>query len=121
MPGITNWRRESRSQTLAYRNTETDMRVVLHRALDSYRYKWSGVILVDGYPIWSQGYETKDVKSFRDALRERPIPELSCQECPNVDVLLMEMDTAEHDPLRIDVQPFLFERFLITTVVDDAT
>jgi len=47
MPPITNWRRESRSPTLAYRNTETCARAVLHRAPDSYRYKWRGAILVD--------------------------------------------------------------------------
>jgi len=78
MPRITNWRRESRTPTLAYRNTETGARAVLHRAPDSYRYKWRGVILVDGYPVWSRGYETKDAKSFRDELRKRPAPELSC-------------------------------------------
>jgi len=76
MPRITNWRRESRTPTLAYRNTETGARAVLHRAPDSYRYKWRGVILVDGYPVWSRGYETKDAKSFRDELRKRPAPEL---------------------------------------------
>jgi len=88
MPRITNWRRESRTPTLAYRNTETGARAVLHRAPDSYRYKWRGVILVDGYPVWSRGYETKDAKSFRDELRKRPAPELSCPECPNSDVAI---------------------------------
>jgi len=72
MPRITNWRRESRSPTLAYRNTETGVQAVLHRAPDSYRYKWRGAILVDGYPVWSRGYETKDATAFRDELRERP-------------------------------------------------
>ena len=86
MPPITNWRRESRSPTLAYRNTETGARAVLHRAPDSDRYTWRGAILVDGYPVWSQGYETKDVTSVRDELRERPAPVLICPECPNNDV-----------------------------------
>ena len=86
MSRITNWKRESRSPTLAYRNTETRARAVLHRAPGSYRYKWRGAILVDGYPVWSRGYETKDAKSFRDELRDRPAPELSCPECPNSDV-----------------------------------
>jgi len=80
MPRITNWRRESRSPTLAYRNTETGVQAVLHRAPDSYRYKWRGAILVDGYPVWSRGYETKDATAFRDELRERPAPDLSCPE-----------------------------------------
>jgi len=88
MPRITNWRRESRTPKLAYRNTETGARAVLHQAPDSYRYKWRGVILADGYPVWSWGYETKDAKSFRDELRKRPAPELSCPECPNSDVAI---------------------------------
>ncbi len=62
----------------------------MHRAPDSYRYKWRGAILVDGYPVWSRGYETKDAKSFPDALRKRPTPELSCPECPNDDVRVGE-------------------------------
>ncbi|ELY93158.1 DUF7568 family protein [Natrialba taiwanensis] len=90
MPRITNWRRESRSPTLAYRNTETGARAVLHRAPDSYRYKWRGAIIVDGYPVWSRGYETKDATSFRDELRERPAPDLSCPVCPNDDVRVGE-------------------------------
>ena len=90
MPRITNWRRESRSPTLAYRNTETGARAVLHRAPDSYWYKWRGAILVDGYPVWSRGYETKDATSFRDELRERPVPDLSCPECPSNDVRVGE-------------------------------
>jgi len=92
MPRITNWRRESRSTTLACRNTETGARAVLHRASDSYRYKWRGAILVDGYPVWSRGYETKDAKSFRDELQKRPAPELSCPECPNDHVLVGEKE-----------------------------
>ena len=51
MPKITNWRRESRSPTLAYRNNETGTRAVLHRAPDSYRYKWREAILVGGYLV----------------------------------------------------------------------
>ncbi len=81
MSRITNWRRESRTPTLEYRNTETGARAVLHRAPDSYRYKWRGAILVDGYPVWSRGYETKDAKAFRNVLRDQPTPELSCREC----------------------------------------
>ena len=88
MPRITNWRRESRTPTLEYRNTETGARAVLHRAPDSYAYKWRGAILVDGYPVWSRGFETKNVIVFRDALRDRPVPELTCPECPNGDVLV---------------------------------
>ncbi|WP_255194721.1 DUF7568 family protein [Natronobeatus ordinarius] len=90
MPRITNWRRESRTPTLKYRNAETGAIAVLHRTPDSYVYKWRGAILVDGYPIWSRGYETKDAKSFREELRERPAPELSCPECPNDDILVGE-------------------------------
>ena len=90
MPRITNWRRESRSPTLAYRNTETGARAVLHRAPNSYRYKWRGAIIADGYPVWSRGYETKDATSFRDELRERPAPDLNCPECPNDDVRVGE-------------------------------
>jgi len=89
MPRITNWRRESRSPTLAYRNTETGVQAVLHRAPDSYRYKWRGAILVDGYPVWSRGYETKDATAFRDELGSVPPgPQLS--ECPNEDVRVGE-------------------------------
>ncbi|ADE01888.1 DUF7568 family protein [Haloferax volcanii] len=88
MPRITNWRRESRSPTLAYRNTETGARAVLHRAPDSDRYKWRGAILVDGYPVWSHGYEMKDAKSFRNELRKRPSPELSCPECLHDDIVV---------------------------------
>jgi predicted RNA-binding Zn-ribbon protein involved in translation (DUF1610 family) len=41
-----------------------------------------------------RGYETKDEKSFRDALRTRPAPELSCPECGNKDVLVGEKSAA---------------------------
>ncbi|MDR5673589.1 hypothetical protein RH858_10610 [Halalkaliarchaeum sp. AArc-GB] len=88
MPRITNWRRESRTPALRYRNTETGARAILHRALDSYRYKWRGAILVDGYPVWSRGYETKEATTFRDALRDRPAPELSCPECLNEAIVI---------------------------------
>jgi len=36
------------------------------------------------------GYETKDATAFRDELRERPRPDLSCPECPNEDVRVGE-------------------------------
>ena len=90
MPPITNWRRESRPPTLAYRNTETGARAILHRAPDSYRYKWRGAIIADGYPVWSRGYETKDATSFRDELWERSAPAIRCPECPNDDVRVGE-------------------------------
>ncbi|WP_321169367.1 hypothetical protein [Halorubrum sp. CSM-61] len=48
------------------------------------------LILIDGYPVWSRGYETKDATSFRDELRERPAPDLNCPECPNDDVRVGE-------------------------------
>jgi len=73
-PRITNWTRESRTPSLAYRNTETGARAVLHRGPDSYRYKWRAAILVDGYPVWSRGFETKQATVFRDTLRDRPTP-----------------------------------------------
>ena len=88
MSPITNWRRESRSPTLAYQNTETGARAVLHRAPDSYRYKWRGTILVDGYPVWSRGHETKDATALRDKLEKRSQPELRCPECPNDEVVV---------------------------------
>jgi predicted RNA-binding Zn-ribbon protein involved in translation (DUF1610 family) len=94
MPRITIWARERRTPTLEYRNTETGARAVLHRAPDSYHYTWRGAILVAGYPFWARGYETKDEKSFRDALRTRPAPELSCPECGNEDVLVGEKAAA---------------------------
>ena len=90
MPRITNWQRESRTPILAYRNTETGSRAILHRAPDSYRFKWRGAILIDGYPIWSRGFETKEGTTFRDELRDRPAPELCCPECPNDDVRVGE-------------------------------
>ena len=88
MPRIPNWARESQVPSLKYRNTETNARAVLHRAPDSYDHKWRGAILVDGYPVWSLGFSTKDETTFRDALRERPAPELGCPECPNDDVVV---------------------------------
>ena len=88
MSRITNWQRESRSPTLAYRNTETGARAVLHRAPHSYRYKWRAAILADGYPVWSRGFETKETTTFRDVLRDKPAPELTCPECPNDDVVV---------------------------------
>jgi len=90
MSRITNWTRESRTPSLAYRNTETGARAVLHRAPDSYRYKCRATILVVGYPVWSRGFETKQATAFRDTLRDRPNPKLSCPECPNDDVLVGE-------------------------------
>ena len=88
MARITNWQRKSRTPTLQYRNTETGARAVLHRAPDTYRYKWRGAILVDGYPAWSRGYETKDAKAFRNVLRDQPTPELRCPECLDGDVVV---------------------------------
>ncbi len=88
MPRITNWRQKNHTPTLEYRNTETSARAVLHRAPDSYRYKWRRAILVDGYLVWSRGYETKDATAFRDVLRDRPAPNLGCPECLNGDVVV---------------------------------
>ncbi len=88
MPRITNWRHESHTPTLVDRNTETKAQAVLHRTLNSYRYNWRGAILVDGYPVWSQGYETKETTTFRDVLRDKSTPELTCPECLNNDVVV---------------------------------
>ena len=60
MTRLTNWTRESRTPTLAYRHTETDVRAVLHRAPKSYVHKWRAALLVEGYPVWSRGFTTKD-------------------------------------------------------------
>jgi predicted RNA-binding Zn-ribbon protein involved in translation (DUF1610 family) len=90
MPRIPHWARKSRSPTLAYRNTKTDARAVLHRAPDSYRYTWRGVILAEGYPIWVRGSPTKEAAAFREALRERPAPELACPDCGTADVVVGE-------------------------------
>jgi len=90
MPRITNWRRESRSPTLAYRNTETGVQAVLHRAPDSYRYKWRGAILVDGYPVWSRGTRRKTRRRSVTSSRGASRPDLSCPECPNEDVRVGE-------------------------------
>jgi len=87
---ITNCRRESCMPPLAYRNTETGARPALNRPSDSYRYIWRAAILVDGYPVWSRGSETNEATKSRDALRNRPAPELNCPECPNEDVLVGE-------------------------------
>jgi len=65
MTRLTNWTRESRTPTLAYRNTETDARAVLHRAPGSYVHKWQAAILVESYPVWSRGFATKDATSRR--------------------------------------------------------
>ena len=88
MARITNWTRESRTPSLTHRNTETGARAVLHRAPESYRYKWRGAILVEGYPNWSRGYETKEATTFRDVLRDRPAPTLVCPEYSNGDVIV---------------------------------
>ncbi|WP_081927556.1 MULTISPECIES: DUF7568 family protein [Halobacteriales] len=88
MPRITNWTRESRTPKLAYRNTETNAHAVFHRAPDSYIHKWRAAILVDGYPVWSRGFETKEATSLRDELRKRPHPELPCPECLIDDVVV---------------------------------
>ena len=60
MTRLTNWTRESRTPTLAYRHTETDARAVLHRAPNSYVHTWRAALLVEGYPVWSRGFTTKD-------------------------------------------------------------
>jgi predicted RNA-binding Zn-ribbon protein involved in translation (DUF1610 family) len=67
---------------------------VLHRAPDTYRYKWRGAILVDGYPIWSHGFETKAATTFRDVLRDKPTPELTCSNCLNDDVVVSQKSAA---------------------------
>jgi predicted RNA-binding Zn-ribbon protein involved in translation (DUF1610 family) len=88
MPQIKNWTRESRSPNLTYRNTGTRAHAVLHRAPNSYAHKWRAAILVDGYPVWSSGFATKEAQSLRDELRKRPQPELPCPGCPNHDVVV---------------------------------
>ena len=88
MTRLTNWTRESRTPTLVYQNTEADARAVLHRAPDSYRYKWRAAILVDGYPVWSRGFATKKATSLRDELQKRPQPALRCLECPKDEVVV---------------------------------
>jgi predicted RNA-binding Zn-ribbon protein involved in translation (DUF1610 family) len=88
MPQIKNWTRESRTPKLAYRNTEINAHAVLHRAPNSYIHEWRAAILVDGYPVWSRGFETKEATTFRDVLRDKPTPELTCPECPNGDVVV---------------------------------
>ncbi|MCU4927075.1 hypothetical protein OB905_13985 [Halobacteria archaeon AArc-dxtr1] len=88
MPPIPKWTRESRVPSLKYRNTETNARAVLHRAPDSYVYKWRAVILVDDYPVWSRGVETKEVDALRDELRKRPNPRLICPECLNDNIVV---------------------------------
>ena len=94
MPPIPNWTRESRTPSLAYRNTETDARAVLHRAPDSYVYKWRAAILVDGYPIWSRGSKTKEAQALRDELRNRPGPNLRCPDCM-VDAVAVSQKSAD--------------------------
>jgi predicted RNA-binding Zn-ribbon protein involved in translation (DUF1610 family) len=88
MARIPNWSLESRTPALTYRNTETVAKAVLHRAPDSFPFKWRAAILVKGYPVWSRGYETKESSTFRDVLRERPTPELMCPTCGNEDVIV---------------------------------
>ena len=83
MTRLTKWTRESRTPTLAYRHTEANARAVLHRAPESYVHKWRAAILVEGYPVWSRGFETKEGSSLRDELEKRSQPELRCPECPN--------------------------------------
>ncbi|WP_449404848.1 DUF7568 family protein [Halogeometricum pallidum] len=52
--------------------------------------KWCGTILVDGYPVWSRGYETKGSTSFHDVFRQPSASELSCPACSSDDVLIGE-------------------------------
>ena len=84
---------------LAAQKSHADTRVSEHRnwrsgcpaqsaGLLPLQVAWA--ILVDGYPVRSREYETKDTKSFRDELRKRPTPELSCPECLNEDILIGE-------------------------------
>ena len=40
--------------------TETDARAVLRRAPNSYVHTWRAALLVEGYPVWSRGFTTKD-------------------------------------------------------------
>lgn len=61
---ITNWTRENRTPTLAYRNANTDA-----RASDTYRYTWRAAILVDGHPVWIRGFDTKATVTLRKARR----------------------------------------------------
>lgn len=90
MPSIKNWTRISQTPALKYRNRETGARAVLHRAPNSYRYKWRGVILAEGYPVWSQGFSTKEERRLRDELRRRSVPELTCPGCPDNTVVVGE-------------------------------
>ena len=88
MTRLTNRTREGRTPTLAYRNRGSNARAVLHRAPDSYVHKWRAAILVEGYPMWSRGFATKDTTWLRDELEKRPEPELRCPECPNDEVVV---------------------------------
>jgi hypothetical protein len=88
MTRLTNWTRESRTPTLAYRHIETNARAVLHRTPESYVHKWRAAVLVEGYPVWSRGFETKEGSSLRDELEKRSQPEPRCPECPNDKVVV---------------------------------
>ena len=46
------------------------------------------VRLVEGYPVWSLGFTTKDATALRDELEKRSQPELRCPECPNDEVVV---------------------------------
>jgi len=63
-------RRRSRIET----PTETGARAVLHRGPDSYRYKWRAAILVDGYPVWSRGFERRSRRQSFGTLFETDQP-----------------------------------------------
>ena len=58
------------------------------RQRKSRNVSWRAAILVDGYPVWSRGFATKEASSLRDELQKRPQPALRCLECPNDEVVV---------------------------------
>ena len=88
MTQIPNWSLESRTPTLTFRITETNARAALHRTPDTFPLKWRAKILVEDYPVWTRGFETKESAAFGDVLRKRPAPELGCPACVNEDVIV---------------------------------
>jgi hypothetical protein len=90
MPRITNWQRESRSPTLAYRNIDnrSTSRPASSAGLLPVQVAWSNPCR--RLPRLVGGYETKDATSFPNEPRKRPAPALSCPECPNDDVRVGE-------------------------------
>jgi hypothetical protein len=87
-PGRTTYVRVSPSRSHRQLPTESAA---------SGRRRVHAAILVDGYPVWSRGFDAKEATTFRDVVRDKPTSELTR---PRARTAMLSSDSSWH-PQRV--------------------